>query len=115
MYLIDKNLPIQLFALLGEFGIAAETAEFRKWSALTDGELVRSAAQAGFTCILTRDRLFARSAARQLKEFPTLSIVVVELPQLRREPFLDAFRKAWSRNPIQPLAGRATNWPPDNV
>jgi hypothetical protein len=50
---------------------------------LTNGILVEAAANAGFNCILTRDRLFGESAARALKRFPGFSVVLVTIPQLR--------------------------------
>ncbi len=60
---------------------------------------MRAAASSGFTCILTRDRLFAESAARALVA-NNLSIVVVALPQLREADFLMAFEEAWQREAI---------------
>ncbi len=51
MWLLDVNMPRKIAAVLGEFGIEAETAESRGWNDLTNGELV--AAAAGFNCLLT--------------------------------------------------------------
>ena len=92
--------------LLGEFGIEAHCADDRGWGHLTNGALVGAAQQAGFNCILTRDRLFSESAARALKLYPEFAVVLVTLPQLRSAEFLEQFRRAWLRRPIQPVAGR---------
>ena len=43
MWLLDKNLPIQLVGLLQNFGIDALTAEAKDWDGLTNGELVAAA------------------------------------------------------------------------
>ena len=64
MWLLDVNLPKKVGAFLGEFGIEAHCAGDRGWGGLTNGVLVEAAQQAGFRCILTRDRLFSESAAR---------------------------------------------------
>jgi hypothetical protein len=69
MWLLDVNLPRGLVATLGEFGVPAEHAGARGWDALTNGTLVEAAVNAGFLCVLTRDRLFGESASRALKVF----------------------------------------------
>jgi hypothetical protein len=57
-------MPVQLAALLKELGIEADTAVARGWNALSNGSLVSAAAEAKFTALLTRDRLFGESAHR---------------------------------------------------
>ena len=48
---------------------------------------------AGFSCVLTRDRLFGESAARALtKRFPSFGVVLITIPQLRGPEFLAQFR-----------------------
>jgi Domain of unknown function (DUF5615) len=111
MWLLDVNLPKKIAGLLGEFGITAESADDRGWGGLTNGALVEAAQQAGFQCILTRDRLFSESAARALKRFPQFCVVLVTIPQLRGPEFLEEFRSAWVRGPIQPIAGQWLHWP----
>ncbi len=113
MWLLDVNLPKKIGGLLGEFGIETHSAEDRGWGGLTNGALVEAAQQAGFRCILTRDRLFGESAARALKRFPEFSVVLVTIPQLRGPEFLEQFRSAWVRSPIQPVAGQLLRWPAD--
>jgi hypothetical protein len=77
MWLLDANMDIHLASLLTGFDIACDTAAKRGWNALSNGELVRSAVQAGFDCLLTRDQLFGESASRALKMFPQFAVVVV--------------------------------------
>ncbi|MGA2769397.1 MAG: hypothetical protein ABSG26_01145 [Bryobacteraceae bacterium] len=104
-------MPKRIAEVLGEFGIQARAADAQGWKGLTNGALVEVAVQAGFSCVLTRDRLFGESAARALKRFPQFSVVFVTIPQLRGPEFLERFRAAWNRNPIQPVAGELSRWP----
>jgi hypothetical protein len=113
MWLLDVNMPKKVGSLLGEFEIEAHTADDRGWGSLTNGNLVEAAVEAGFQCILTRDRLFSESAARTLKRFPSFCVVLVTIPQLRSAEFLERFRSAWDRRPIQPIAGKLLRWPAD--
>src|ERR1035441_8746073 len=106
MWLLDGNVPKKIGGLLGEFGIEAHSAVDRGWGDLTNGALVEAAQQAGFRCILTRDRLFSESATRALKRFNEFCVVLVTIPQLRGPEFLDQFRSAGIRNPIQPVPGQ---------
>jgi len=111
MWLLDVNMPRKIAMVLGEFGISAQSAEMRGWNGLTNGMLVEVAVQAGFDCVLTRDKLFSESAARALKKFLEFSVVLVTIPQLRGPAFLEQFRLAWNRSPIQPTAGQLVEWP----
>jgi hypothetical protein len=111
MWLLDVNMPRNIVTVLAEFGISAQSAEMRGWSGLTNGMLVEVAGQAGFNCVLTRDRLFSESAARALKRFPDFCVVLVLIRQLRGPEFLEQFRLAWNRSPIQPRAGQLLEWP----
>jgi len=113
MWLLDVNLPKKVAGLLGKFGIVSHSAGDRGWGGLTNGALVEAAQQAGFRCVLTRDRLFSESAARALKRFPEFCVVLVTIPQLRGPAFLEQFRSAWVRSPIQPVAGQLLRWPAD--
>jgi hypothetical protein len=106
MWLLDVNMPKKVASFLNEFGIKADAADDRSWGGLTNGALVEAAVEAGFGCILTRDRLFGESAAATLKRFPGFCVVLITIPQLRGSEFLDQFRSAWERGPIQPIAGR---------
>jgi hypothetical protein len=111
MWLLDVNMPQQLVGLLAEFGISAQAANARGWGTLINGELLEAAAASGFDCLLTRDRLFEQSVAKNFKRYPRFSIVVVTLPQVRASQFLDSFRTAWENNPIEPAPGQAQSWP----
>jgi hypothetical protein len=111
MWLLDVNVPKKVAGVLGEFGVQAQTAEARGWNGLTNGRLVEAAVEADFSCLLTRDRLFSESAARALKRFPQFCVVFVTFPQLRGPEFLEQFRLAWLRSPLQPVPGRLLRWP----
>lgn len=111
MWLLDANVPVQLVALLREFGIDADSAVGRGWNTLSNGTLVATALRGKFTVLLTRDRLFGQSASAVLKTHREFSIVRVTLPQLRAVQFLQAFRAAWQKARIVPAPGRMIDWP----
>jgi hypothetical protein len=111
VWLLDANLDIRICQLLGEFGIESRTAEMHGWKHLLNGQLVSAAAGAGFTCLLTRDQLFAESSSRALKQFPQFAVVLIQLKQRRRSQYLEQFRAAWEREPILPISGAAISWP----
>jgi hypothetical protein len=111
MWLLDANLDIHLLELLRSFQIDCDTAENRGWKSLRNGDLAAAAAEAGFRTLLTRDRLFAESAARAWRALPHLSLVIVTLPQLPSARYLEAFRTAWATSPIRPQPGRIITWP----
>jgi predicted nuclease of predicted toxin-antitoxin system len=111
MWLLDKNVPIQLIGLLGELGIEAVTADAKNWGALKNGELVSAAVADGISCIVTRDRLFAESAAKAIRLHASLSIVLLTLTQARAPVFLEAFSAAWSSAPILTVPGSLVRWP----
>jgi predicted nuclease of predicted toxin-antitoxin system len=111
MWLLDVNVPKKLVAILREFGIEARTAESRGWNDLTNGQLVEAAAKAGFSCVLTRDRLFSESAARTLRRHSQFCVILITIPQLHLAQFLEQFRRGWDRNPICPVPGTVLRWP----
>lgn len=61
MWLLDANMDVHLVDLLSDFGVNSDTAANRGWKALSNGLLVAAAVTHGFTCLLTRDQLFAES------------------------------------------------------
>ena len=111
MWLLDANMDVHLASLLTGMGIACDTAGNRGWKALSNGDLVKAAVDAGFRCLLTRDRLFGESATRALKVFPQFAVVVVGLPQRRWFEYRELFVARWTERPIVPVAGRLTDWP----
>lgn len=110
-WLLDVNVPAQLVSMLAGFGVDAETAAERGWKELTNGTLLEAASNAGFTAILTRDRLFGESASKAFKRFPAIALVVVTLPQAPASDFLSAFSTAWSNLVIRPVPGTTISWP----
>jgi predicted nuclease of predicted toxin-antitoxin system len=111
MLLLDQNLPHQLRELLADYGFEAETANFRGWAELRNGELTRAAYQAGFRTILTRDVLFGQSASKALEQFPDLAVVVIRLPQRAWKVYREAFVRAWMCAPLVPSPGKVITWP----
>ncbi|PIR23527.1 MAG: hypothetical protein COV44_02325 [Deltaproteobacteria bacterium CG11_big_fil_rev_8_21_14_0_20_45_16] len=111
MWLLDVNLPNGLVELLTEFGIRSETTVERGWRDLDNGDLAGIAVEAGFIAILTRDKLFGESAGRALKKFPSLAVVIIEIPQSRQESYLRAFRDEWQKSKIDPTPGEVIRWP----
>ena len=111
MWLLDANMDVHLVSVLARFDIPSETAANRGWKALSNGDLVRAAVQAGFRCLLTRDQLFAETAARTLKQFPGFAVVVVNVPQQPWPKYREAFLAFWNADPIKPTAGQLLRWP----
>jgi hypothetical protein len=53
MWLLDANMDVHLASVLTGFGIDCDTAGNRGWKALSNGDLVKAAVDAGFRCLLT--------------------------------------------------------------
>jgi hypothetical protein len=70
MWLLDANMPVQLVALLQDLAIEADTAAGRGWNMLSNGSLVSAAAQAKFTVLLTRARLFGEARRPRSERTP---------------------------------------------
>jgi len=104
-------MDVHLAPVLTSLGISCDTAGRRGWKALSNGDLVKAAVDAGFRCPLTRDRLFGESASRALKLFPQFAAVVVNIPQRRWVEYREQFVARWTERPIEPVAGRLTDWP----
>ena len=111
MLLLDHNLPHQLRDLLTEFGVPSESTRYRGWETLRNGDLVSAACSTGFKAIITRDQKFAESAAKALKKFPEMAVIVIRLNQRSWRTYREAFRAAWIINPIVLQSGRVTEWP----
>lgn len=111
MWLLDANMDVHLVSVLTGMGINCDTAGNRGWKALSNGNLVNAGVEAGFTCLLTRDRLFGESASRALKQFPNFAVVVVNIAQRRWPEYREQFVAQWAERPTEPLAGRLIEWP----
>jgi hypothetical protein len=111
MWLPDANLDIHLVGLLRSYEIDCDTAENRGWKALRNGDLVAAAAGNGFDSLVTKDQLFAESASRIWRLYPKFAIVVVTLPQLPSQRYMEAFARAWAAQPIRAVPGEIVNWP----
>ncbi len=111
MWLLDANMDVHLAGVLTELGIRCNTAGNRGWKALSNGDLVKAAMDAGVRCLLTRDRLFGESAARALKAFPEFAVVVVNIPRRRWPEYRELFEARWKESPIAPVPGCLVDWP----
>jgi predicted nuclease of predicted toxin-antitoxin system len=111
VWLLDANIDVRIVTILAEFGVESRTAQSLGWKDLSNGDLVSAAVGAGFTCLLTRDALFAESAARALRHFPQFAVVIVRLPQQKWPTYAAAFRSVWPSDPIAPRAGQVIRWP----
>ncbi len=111
MWLLDANMDVHLVAVLAELGFPAETAAQRGWKDLSNSRLVRAAVDAGFRCLLTRDRLFGESAAKALRQYPEFAVVVVGIPQAPWGSYRGSFLANWRAKPIIPKAGALLYWP----
>ena len=111
MWLLDANMDVHLLSLLQQLGVKCEATTRRGWQALNNGDLVSVAVEAGFTCVLTQDRLFGDAAARALKAHPRFAVVVINLPQLPWKRYHQNFDSAWSKSPIEPVSGKFIHWP----
>ena len=111
MWLLDANMDIHLRSVLLTKGIVAESAWYKGWTELVNGQLVTEAVGAGFECLLTRDVLFGEAAARALQRFPSFAVVVVTLPQAPWVRYRESFLAEWERFPIVPVPGRLVWWP----
>ncbi|MGO9261528.1 MAG: DUF5615 family PIN-like protein [Bryobacteraceae bacterium] len=111
MWLLDANMDVHLVSVLQGLEVACDTARNRGWKALSNGDLVKAAVEAGFVCLLTRDHLFGQSASRALKLFPHFAVVVVNIRQQRWAEYREQFIARWTDHPIEPVAGRLIDWP----
>ena len=111
VWLLDEGLPVPLFKCLEAFGVRVETVEFRKWKGLRNGKLVAVAFEAGFTCILTKDRLFAQDARKALTTHPRMAVVLILLPQTPREQYIKTFEAQWKKSKVVPTPGQVIEWP----
>jgi predicted nuclease of predicted toxin-antitoxin system len=111
MWLLDVNLPKGLLRKLKALGIEADTTAARGWRDLGNGALAQVAHTSGFRAILTRDRLFGESAAKALKTYPDLAVVILRLPQSREDTYLREFENQWRAEPIRPVPGVVIEWP----
>lgn len=111
VWLLDEGLPISLHKCLESLGVNVETVEFRKWKGLRNGKLVKVAAESNFSCILTKDKLFAQDAKKALMAHPKMAIVLIQLPQLPKDKYLKNFEVHWKNNKIKPVVGQVVVWP----
>lgn len=111
MWLLDHNIPHKIRDVLEMFGVKTETAYYRKWDSLENGELVKAAVTAGFTAILSRDRQFQEAAKATLAKYPNLALVLITIDQSDAQTYCRDFEDAWKQSPIKPVVGKLIKWP----
>jgi hypothetical protein len=111
VWLLDANMDVHLVSVLTGFNISCDTAGKRGRKALSNGDLVSVAVDAGFRCLLTRDQLFGESTSRALKQFPQFAVVVVNVPQRPWAQYREQFLALWRDHPIEPVVGQLIQWP----
>jgi hypothetical protein len=111
MWLLDHNLPRQVYDVLKSLSVSCETTDNRGWDALENGALVSAAYEAGFDCILTRDVLFSESAGKALKNYPKMAVVLLRLPQAKGSIYAATFVNNWKNQKIIPIPGKLVEWP----
>ena len=111
MWLLDHNVPKRLLNILQFLSIPCDSAYNRGWSELGNGELVKKAIDSGFSCILTKDKLFSKSAEETLKHNPKLAVVLLTIRQSSGKQFSNEFLIEWEKMPIKPLPGQVLSWP----
>ena len=111
MWLLDANISHRVKAILTHVGIACATSHERGWAELRNGELVKSAVEGGFTCILTQDILFIEAASKVLKRYPEFAIVLIRLKQQRGRAYVVTFQEFIEKKPIVPKKGQLLEWP----
>lgn len=111
MWLLDANMPLKLVTVLNSLGVKCDTAEARGWKTLSNGKLATTAFNAGFNCLLTKDKGFADEAAKALVSLPKFAIILIRINQMKEKAYLDEFQKNWKNKPIVPAPGKVTVWP----
>ncbi len=114
MWLLYANHDIHFVEFLRSAGFECDTAKSRGWHTLRNGDLVTAAMASGFDVLLTRDQLFAESASKAWRSFPSLSIVDRNDPADAVEAIpRERFSSIWNTAP-RPSGTRARKivvWP----
>lgn len=107
MWLLDANMDVHLVSVLNEFNSSCDTAGKRGWKSLSNGDLVKAAVDAGFSCLLTRDQLFGQFRIPRLKALSTFLCCGGERPTTPVDAISRTIHRALGRLSHQPRCGRA--------
>lgn len=111
MLLLDENLPLKIKDILEQNGYKCETVFTLGWSGLKNGQLVSKAIEKGYSAILTKDKLFAESAAKSLSKFPNFAVIRITLLQKTLKEYLNNFSLLLKEKPLELILGTLTEWP----
>ena len=81
------------------------------WRLLTNGRLIEKAFASGFKVMLTNDVRIEQSAEKSLVKFSDFALVLLRLPQIPSEQYLQVFQQQWAKHTILPEKGRLIVWP----
>ena len=111
MWLLDVNVNRKIIPLLRANGVDAQSAIDLGWRLLTNGHLIEKAFVSGFKVMLTNDVRIEQSAEKSLVKFSDFALVLLRLPQIPSEQYLQMFQQQWAKQAILPEKGRLSIWP----
>ena len=111
MWLLDKNVPIQMVAFLRDRNIEAKHAGDLEWGALRNGVLTKTAYEAGYRVLVTHDLDFDRDAAKELAIRSDFAVVKILLDTPGKSAYVALLGKYWPREPMIPTFGSSVAWP----
>ena len=110
-WLLDVNVNRKIIPILKASGIESHSAVNLGWRLLTNGDLISAAVTGGFNVMLTNDVRIMQIGNKSLSNCLDFSIVLLRLPQIPSEKYLQAFEAKWLAAPIEPQRGRLLIWP----
>ncbi len=111
MWLLDVNVNRKIIPLLTANGVESQSAIDLGWRLLTNGRLIEKAFVSGFKVMLTNDVRIEQSAEKSLVKFSDFALVLLRLPQIPSEQYLQIFQQQWAKHGILPEKGRLVVWP----
>ena len=91
-WLLDVNVNRKLIPLLTTLGVRAESSINLGWRLLTNGDLIEMAVNRQSEVMLTNDVRILDSAGKSLLKYPRFAIVLLRLPQVPSETYLELFK-----------------------
>jgi hypothetical protein len=110
IWLLDHNIPNKIYGYLKSLGFKSDTTQYKCWDKLSNGQLAKVAFESGYRVLITRDRLLCESAARSLKFYPEMAIVLLNIEQAKGQVYLSMFKEHWEKTPIRPQPGKLIIW-----
>ncbi|MCX6123517.1 MAG: hypothetical protein NTV34_02020 [Proteobacteria bacterium] len=105
MWLLDVNVNRKIIPLLKAKGVESQSAIDLGWRLLTNGRLIEKAFVSGFKVMLTNDVRIEQSAEKSLVKFSDFALVLLRLPQIPSEQYLQMFCKNGRNKEFFPKKG----------